>query len=1010
MTLLMLVAMLAVTVFSASSFAAQAAYAEQGGSVVARIQAALDIKPVEEVYVEEDNPLDGEDAVAILKVSASARNIDLKTSLTEYVSREEGIQAIKEAMEAREGTFSFTLATDEGFESYGLEMFYEAFEEDDNPMHGDYLRWVYDTVGVNMGGYVSGSTYYITYTYTVAYKTTAEQERETLAAAKKVLANLEAAGSMNTRQEKIRAIYDYICSHVTYDYDNLNNDSYRLQYTAYGALIDGTSVCQGYASLLYLMARLEGIPVRIIAGYATNSDGQGEGHAWNIVKLGSCYYNVDSTWDAPRYELGLDYEYYLKSDKDFADHKRGTDGSETLNYASSEFYTAYPMASVSYDPSMQIDDDPEEDVHKHVAGPATIENEVAATCTKEGSYDEVVRCETCGEVISTNHVIVDALGHKAGSAKHENVIAATCTADGSYDDIVRCTVCGEAVTKTHVVVEALGHEWDAGRVTTKPGCTTAGVRTYTCARDSSHTYTESIPASGHKAGTAKRENEKAATCTAAGSYDEVVRCTVCGEVVTTNHVTVDALGHKAGTAKRENEVAATCAKEGSYDEVVRCTVCGDVVTSKHAVVPKLDHVPGAAKHENEVAATCTEAGAYDDVVRCTVCGEVVSTNSVAVPALGHAWGAWKTIIEPTESKQGLEQRVCANDTSHIDQRPIPELGHVHKLEAVAEVAATCTTAGAKAHWRCSGCGLLFLDAGGVNQADEEELTIPAAHNPEKESVENNVDATCTEDGSYDEVVRCTVCGEVVTTNHVIVDALGHKTGTAKRENVKAATCTAKGSYDQVSRCTRCNTVVSSKHVETKALGHSWGAWKLVKKPTLTATGLERRVCARNTNPKHVQTRFVAKLVNISKATSSTIKACVYTGKALKPAVNLKYKGKTLKNGTDYTLSYKANVKAGTAVITAKGKGKFGGSKTIKFKINKAAISKASTSKVKTQKLNKTGVAVKPNVTVKFGGKKLKMNRDYTVTYKNNKKKGTAQIAIKGKGNFSGTKIVKFKIA
>ena len=58
---------------------------------------------------------------------------------------------------------------------------------------------------------------------------------------------------------------------------------------------------------------------------------------------------------------------------------------------------------------------------------------------------------------------------------------------------------------------------------------------------------------------------------------------------------------------------------------------------------------------------------------------------------------------------------------------------------------------------------------------------------------------------------------------------------------------------------------------------------------------------------------------------------------------------------------------------------------------------------------KTGKAIKPDVKVKVSGKTLKKKRDYTVKYKKNKKRGTATITIKGKGNYSGSKKVKFKI-
>lgn len=77
-------------------------------------------------------------------------------------------------------------------------------------------------------------------------------------------------------------------------------------------------------------------------------------------------------------------------------------------------------------------------------------------------------------------------------------------------------------------------------------------------------------------------------------------------------------------------------------------------------------------------------------------------------------------------------------------------------------------------------------------------------------------------------------------------------------------------------------------------------------------------------------------------------------------------------------------------------------------------SKISVSKMKVSKMKKTyrlqkGKAVKPKVTLKYKGKKLKKGKDYTITYKNNKKKGTGKIIIQGKGKYQGRKVIKFKI-
>lgn len=65
----------------------------------------------------------------------------------------------------------------------------------------------------------------------------------------------------------------------------------ELNQSAYSALVNGRSVCAGYArAFQYLMQQL-GIPCYYCTGYA------GEDHAWNIVKLGVGYRNVDVTWD-----------------------------------------------------------------------------------------------------------------------------------------------------------------------------------------------------------------------------------------------------------------------------------------------------------------------------------------------------------------------------------------------------------------------------------------------------------------------------------------------------------------------------------------------------------------------------------------------------------------------------------------------------------------------------------------------------------------------------------------
>ena len=235
---------------------------------------------------------------------------------------------------------------------------------------------------------------------------------------------------------------------------------------------------------------------------------------------------------------------------------------------------------------------------------------------------------------------------------------ASCESTGVRTYTATVTFQGKNYTDTRTeVLPALGHAWgepvwtwtgygaaeasfacarDAGHVkvlpasitsevTTQPGCSTEGVRTYTATvtldgKNYTDTRTETLPSLGHKI---QLVGAKAATCTEDGyTGDEV--CTVCGETVKKGEV-IPALGHKTQLVGAK---AATCTEDGyTGDEV--CTVCQEIV-KKGEVIPALGH---KTQLVGAKAATCTEDGYTGDEV-CTVCGETVKKGEV-IPALGH---------------------------------------------------------------------------------------------------------------------------------------------------------------------------------------------------------------------------------------------------------------------------------------------------------------------------------------------------------------------------------------
>ena len=158
--------------------------------------------------------------------------------------------------------------------------------------------------------------------------------------------------------------------------------------------------------------------------------------------------------------------------------------------------------------------------------------------------------------------------------------------------------------------------------------------------------------------------------------------------------------------------------------------------------------------------------------------------------------------------------------------------------------------------------------------------------------------------------------------------------------------------------------------------------------------------------------------SIAKAAVTGIASKTYTGKAQTQAPKVVVGKATLKAGTDYALSYKNNVKAGTATVTIAGKGNYSGSVSKTFKIAPASVAKATVGSVGTQAY--TGRAVNPSPKVVAGGRTLAKGTDYTLVYYNSAKKaisagsvkaaGTYYVAAKGKGNYTGTTALRaFKV-
>lgn len=103
--------------------------------------------------------------------------------------------------------------------------------------------------------------------------------------------------------EKEKYVHDQLIDRIDY------NAGAEMNQSAYSALVNGQTVCAGYARAFQHILQKLGIPCYYCTGYA------GESHAWNIVSLDDGFYNVDTTWDD---SAGGVYDYFNRTDRNYA--------------------------------------------------------------------------------------------------------------------------------------------------------------------------------------------------------------------------------------------------------------------------------------------------------------------------------------------------------------------------------------------------------------------------------------------------------------------------------------------------------------------------------------------------------------------------------------------------------------------------------------------------------------------------------------------------------------------
>ncbi len=455
-----------------------------------------------------------------------------------------------------------------------------------------------------------------------------------------------------------------------------------------------------------------------------------------------------------------------------------------------------------------------------------------ATCTEDGSY-AYAQCDKC-------EVFAEKLPD--GAYKEWTV------ADDKNNDGV--------ITADDFVKKATGHNFEDGFVkgyASPDPCTQPGLKSYAvCKNDGCGVYALATLKAEASDGS---ENPADYDYTPWTVQDNDKNSD--GKIDADDFV-IDVVGHIYGELHPAYipEGAAACTENGKK-AYYKCSVCNKLfidegsdkkeVTENELIVPAPGHKDEAIPASEDVAATCTDQGLTGGT-RCSVCKTILTPRTV-IPALGHDFKeeSYKTKTPATCETKEIQEAKCSRcDVTQTREKPNSEpLGHDYQKVEAKE--ATCAEPGNIEHYKCSRCSKLFIDEEGAKKEVTADKVVTTKDHEYGELIAE-VAATCTKEGTKAHY-KCSVCEKLfvdettmqddapvtikkeVTAEDLVIEKIAH---TPKAVDAVVATCTKPG-LTEGSVCDVCGEVLVAQTV-TPMIDHTPVTDAKVD-PTCTKTGL-----------------------------------------------------------------------------------------------------------------------------------------------------------------------------